>query len=152
MEEVQNCWSFEHTSIDQVGVVLDQDDMPTTNSHNVRASNHTFYIPNEGVCHGLAGYFEAHLFGNVVLSIHPDPNRATKDMMSWFPIFFPFKVIDESGKEEIACTLTLFHPSKTGPNTSGTKFRARCQHMETYLQHQSVVRMDGASLCLHSQG
>ena len=89
--EVQDCWSFEHKGLGQEGLTLDEVEMPLTNSHNVRASTHTFHIPNQGVCHGLAGYFEAHLFGNVVLSIFPDPARATKDMMSWFPIFFPFK-------------------------------------------------------------
>lgn len=90
--EIQECWSFEHKGIGQIGVTLDEDDMPLTNSHNVRSSTHTFHIPNQGVCHGLAGYFEANLFGSVNLSIFPDSNRATKDMMSWFPIFFPFKV------------------------------------------------------------
>lgn len=63
-----------------------------TNMHNVRSSVHTFHIPNGGVCHGLAGYFEAHLYGDVHCSIHPDPSRGSKDMLSWFPIFFPFKV------------------------------------------------------------
>lgn len=90
--DVQDCWSFEHKGLGQDGQVLNDDDMPLTNSHNVRASTQTFHIPHQGVCHGLAGYFEAHLYGSIVLSIFPDPNRATPDMMSWFPIFFPFKV------------------------------------------------------------
>ncbi|UZJ53777.1 hypothetical protein CBS101457_003097 [Exobasidium rhododendri] len=90
-DEVQDCWSFEHVEVGQGGIVLDDQAMPITNSHNIRTSMHTFHIPNQGVCHGLAGYFEAHLYGNVVLSIYPDATRSTKDMMSWFPIFFPFK-------------------------------------------------------------
>ena len=43
--------------------------------------------------HGLAGYFEAILYGDIGLSIHPHrKDRVSKDMLSWFPLFFPFKV------------------------------------------------------------
>ena len=38
-------------------------------------------------CHGFAGYFDAVLYKDVMLSIHPDTH--TQDMHSWFPIFFP---------------------------------------------------------------
>jgi protein arginine N-methyltransferase 5 len=62
-----------------------------TNGHNIRLSSHTFHIPRQSICHGLAGYFEAHLWGNVVLSIHPDAARTTAGMQSWFPLYFPFK-------------------------------------------------------------
>lgn len=42
---------------------------------------------------GLAGYFEAVLYGNIGLSIHPHrKEQISKDMLSWFPLFFPFKV------------------------------------------------------------
>jgi protein arginine N-methyltransferase 5 len=57
------------------------------------------------VIHGLAGYFEAVLYASQVevdedgnrpmveLSILPDMiDRKSKDMVSWFPIFFPLKV------------------------------------------------------------
>jgi type II protein arginine methyltransferase len=37
--------------------------------------------------HGFAGYFDAHLYGNVHLSTVPATH--TPDMHSWFPIFFP---------------------------------------------------------------
>jgi protein arginine N-methyltransferase 5 len=64
-----------------------------TNSHNARSAKLTFYIPHAGVLHGLAGYFEAILYGNVGLSIHPHrKDQISKDMLSWFPLFFPFKV------------------------------------------------------------
>lgn len=40
--------------------------------------------------HGLAGYFEAVLYGPVGLSIHPERQAAiSPNMLSWFPIFFP---------------------------------------------------------------
>lgn len=41
------------------------------------------------MCHGLAGYFEAALYGGVTLSIHPDTH--TPAMASWFPIYFPLR-------------------------------------------------------------
>lgn len=37
--------------------------------------------------HGLAGFFETHLYGGVTLSTHPPTH--TPGMASWFPIFFP---------------------------------------------------------------
>jgi type II protein arginine methyltransferase len=41
------------------------------------------------VCHGFAGYFDAQLYGDVTLSIHPPTH--TPDMFSWFPILFPLQ-------------------------------------------------------------
>ena len=41
------------------------------------------------VCHGLAGYFDAQLYGDVHLSIHPPSH--TPNMFSWFPIYFPLQ-------------------------------------------------------------
>ncbi|KAH8154742.1 uncharacterized protein LAJ45_01273 [Morchella importuna] len=62
------------------------------NDHNIRKSKATFKIPRRGVVHGLAGYFESVLFGDVELSTRPDTIDAkSKDMISWFPIFFPLK-------------------------------------------------------------
>ena len=63
-----------------------------TNSHNTRSASLTFHIPHSAPCHGLAGYFEAHLYGNVGLSTQPETaHRISPDMTSWFPIFFPFR-------------------------------------------------------------
>lgn len=67
--------------------------LPLTNSHNTRSAKLTFHIPNAGVLHGFAGYFEAVLYGHVGLSIHPDRMaQISKDMLSWFPLFIPLKV------------------------------------------------------------
>ncbi|PWZ01107.1 PRMT5-domain-containing protein [Testicularia cyperi] len=90
-EQVQESWSFAHQPSAVTALVYDAAGLPATNGHNVRSTTHTFHIPQAGTCHGLAGYFEAHLYDNVTLSIHPDPVRASKDMLSWFPIYFPFK-------------------------------------------------------------
>jgi hypothetical protein len=57
------------------------------------------------VVHGLAGYFESTLYRPqtgegkdlVELSILPDQiDKKSKDMVSWFPIFFPLKVCGPS--------------------------------------------------------
>lgn len=40
-------------------------------------------------CHGFAGYFDAILFGDYKMSIHPE--RASQGLCSWFPAFFPLK-------------------------------------------------------------
>ena len=39
--------------------------------------------------HGLAGYFDAELYDDVSVSIHPDTH--SPGMFSWFPIFFPVR-------------------------------------------------------------
>ncbi|KAI1374850.1 Skb1 methyltransferase [Hypoxylon crocopeplum] len=74
------------------------------NDHNARHCHLTFVCGGRGVIHGLAGYFEAVLYaptgvpeegednGMIELSTLPDMiDRKSKDMVSWFPIFFPLK-------------------------------------------------------------
>ncbi|KAH8601327.1 PRMT5 arginine-N-methyltransferase-domain-containing protein [Bisporella sp. PMI_857] len=67
------------------------------NEHNTRYSRLTFVCKDRGVVNGLAGYFEAVLYdggtgGKVELSTRPDTiDLKSKDMISWFPIFFPLK-------------------------------------------------------------
>jgi protein arginine N-methyltransferase 5 len=72
-----------------------------TNEHNARHCHLTFVCPTRGVIHGLAGFFESVLYASqtgagkepVEISILPDQiDRKSKDMISWFPIFFPLKV------------------------------------------------------------
>ncbi|KAF8573487.1 PRMT5-domain-containing protein [Ramaria rubella] len=86
---IQECWAFEHPRKD---AVLDARGLPLTNSHNVRSAQLRFYIPHAGALHGLAGYFEAVLYRDVGLSIHPDrKDLISRNMLSWFPLFFPLK-------------------------------------------------------------
>ncbi|KAI1349351.1 methyltransferase-like protein [Xylaria sp. FL0043] len=74
------------------------------NDHNARECHLTFVCRSRGVVHGLAGYFEAVLYASqierdedgsrpmVELSTLPEMiDRKSKDMVSWFPIFFPLK-------------------------------------------------------------
>ncbi|KAH7884506.1 PRMT5-domain-containing protein [Phlebopus sp. FC_14] len=87
--KIQQCWEFEHPSKD---ATVDEKGLPLTNSHNVRSAKLCFHIPHAGVMHGLAGYFESVLYGDVGLSIHPHrKGDISKDMLSWFPLFFPFR-------------------------------------------------------------
>lgn len=72
------------------------------NDHNSRYSLMTFVCRTRGVVHGLAGYFESTLYESklkgkegdkVEISTHPERiDDKSKDMISWFPIFFPLKV------------------------------------------------------------
>ncbi|KAF2202151.1 arginine N-methyltransferas-like protein [Delitschia confertaspora ATCC 74209] len=69
------------------------------NEHNARFCKLRFPVREMGVCHGLGGYFETVLYegdkdgiGKVELSTNPVTMEAkSKDMISWFPIFFPIK-------------------------------------------------------------
>ncbi|KAJ9072975.1 hypothetical protein DSO57_1021457 [Entomophthora muscae] len=78
-------WTFTHplpASGDLVDASID-------NSRNDRYSVNRFkFTPDtEGLVHGLAGYFEATLYKDVVMSIHP--TNHSPGMFSWFPLFFP---------------------------------------------------------------
>ncbi|KAK6824709.1 PRMT5 arginine-N-methyltransferase [Apiospora arundinis] len=69
------------------------------NDHNSRHCHLTFVCRSRGVIHGLAGYFESVLYepeeaGKELVELSTLPNnidRKSKDMISWFPIFFPLK-------------------------------------------------------------
>ena len=75
------------------------------NEHNARSCKLSFTCGTRGVCHGLAGYFETVLYESkaqgkkIELSTNPVTMDAkSKDMISWFPIFFPLKVCLSSPK------------------------------------------------------
>ena len=85
-------WNFEHGP---------RNDIPVSNDHNKRHAHLTFRTRDRGVCHGLAGYFEAVLYAgekgdgkepDVELSTNPlTMNAKSPGMISWFPIYFPLK-------------------------------------------------------------
>lgn len=92
--------------------------LPLTNSHNVRSAKLSFHIPHAGVMHGLAGYFEAILYGDVGLSIHPCRKEwVSKDMLSWFPLFFPFRVCFSSSPCDTLSEHVCFRNHCTCPAT-----------------------------------
>ncbi|KAG8249111.1 Protein arginine N-methyltransferase 5 [Homalodisca vitripennis] len=53
----------------------------------------TFPVQTNSVLHGFTGYFETVLYGDVMLSI--EPSTFSRGMVSWFPIFFPIKILSE---------------------------------------------------------
>lgn len=49
-----------------------------------------FSVEMDCVVHGIAGYFEAILYKDIVLSINPATH--TVSLLSWFPMYFPLTV------------------------------------------------------------
>ncbi|KAK4998495.1 hypothetical protein LTR66_002282 [Elasticomyces elasticus] len=108
---VQTCWNFSHPTPSPVltqanlrrggsaaggsGGAMGGDG---ANEHNRRFCRLKFECKDRGVCHGLAGYFETVLYTSdngetVELSTNPlTMEEKSKDMIGWFPIFFPLKV------------------------------------------------------------
>nr|KAJ3422013.1 Protein arginine N-methyltransferase 5 [Polyrhizophydium stewartii] len=113
----QALWSFDHPTKSAIR----PQGHPHFNVHNNRYSKATFSVSQDAVMvgtsraawatllsgqaltasainrsrqrqkqHGIAGYFEATLYKDVKVSIHPETH--SKDMFSWFPIFFPIRV------------------------------------------------------------
>ncbi|KAL4802313.1 PRMT5 arginine-N-methyltransferase-domain-containing protein [Aspergillus unguis] len=87
---VQKAWSFSHPNRDIPPQPASSSMI--SNSHNVRRTRLAFPIQNRGVCHGLGGYFETVLYGDVELSTNPVTMESkSANMISWFPIYFPLK-------------------------------------------------------------
>ena len=91
---VLSAWSFTQGGPSRGSVAADGGVSVGSNRHNRRHARLTFRAGHRGVCHGLAGYFEAELYPGVVLSTNPNTmDRHSKNMISWFPFFFPLKVM-----------------------------------------------------------
>ncbi|CAF1559295.1 unnamed protein product [Adineta ricciae] len=56
---------------------------------NSRYGEVEFTIPTTGTMHGFAGYFDAKLYKDISISI--EPNTHSKNLISWFPMFFPIR-------------------------------------------------------------
>jgi len=114
--DIQTCWAFRHPIPNRI---LAQSNLRRgggaagggggatggdgANEHNARYCRLKFQCKDRGVCHGLAGYFETVLYegtesaegGSEPVELSTNPNTMetkSKDMISWFPIFFPLKV------------------------------------------------------------
>jgi protein arginine N-methyltransferase 5 len=84
---VETAWAFSHPRPHPSSPAVN------TNAHNTRHCTLRFPVSHRGVCHGLAGYFEAVLYGKVQLSTNPATMEELSDgMISWFPIYFPLRV------------------------------------------------------------
>ncbi len=87
------------------------------NEHNARHCHLTFVCRCRGVLHGLAGYFESVLYRPqtdegkepVELSTLPEQiDQKSRDMVSWFPIFFPLKVSKQAPAHKTFSGLLTF--------------------------------------------
>ncbi|KAJ2907882.1 hypothetical protein GGI21_003442 [Coemansia aciculifera] len=83
LAEPQRVWSFSHDQISRDQIT------PGSQLRNQRSAAVEFEMQAPSLVHGLAGYFDAVLYGDVELSIRPDTH--TEDMHSWFPMYFPLK-------------------------------------------------------------
>ncbi|KAJ0392855.1 hypothetical protein ATCC90586_004138 [Pythium insidiosum] len=72
----QACFTFQHPKF-------------ATRIDNRRQQDMIFQAEADAVVHGFAGYFDAVLYGDVTLSIHPETH--SDGMFSWFPIYFPLR-------------------------------------------------------------
>jgi len=85
MGEPQYLWRFDHPN--RADIPPDSD--PVTNYHNTRRGSVVLMAEEGMVVHGLVGYFESVLYGDVTMSI--SPCSRTPGMFSWFPISFPLR-------------------------------------------------------------
>mmetsp|Transcript_9403 Transcript_9403/g.28346 ORF Transcript_9403/g.28346 Transcript_9403/m.28346 type:complete len:651 (-) Transcript_9403:1001-2953(-) len=76
LSAVSECFSFYHPNREEV-------------KDNSRYTKLLFKASESSNMDGLAGFFEARLFDNVVISINP--STFSTGMFSWFPIFFPLR-------------------------------------------------------------
>ncbi|KAJ3175875.1 hypothetical protein HDU87_005703 [Geranomyces variabilis] len=89
LADPQPVWTFTHPDRRVGGVVGIDLGSPNFNIHNTRYAARTFVTATDSLMHGVAGYFEATLYKDVMISIHPKTH--SPGMFSWFPIFFPLK-------------------------------------------------------------
>ncbi|XP_062515468.1 protein arginine N-methyltransferase 5-like isoform X2 [Corticium candelabrum] len=75
LAEPQRCFTFSHPNWG------DRD--------NNRYGSFTFLVGQDSCVHGIAGYFDAVLYGSATISTVP--SNHSPGMFSWFPIYFPFK-------------------------------------------------------------
>mmetsp|Transcript_39198 Transcript_39198/g.155489 ORF Transcript_39198/g.155489 Transcript_39198/m.155489 type:complete len:132 (-) Transcript_39198:1524-1919(-) len=66
---------------------------------NARYAKLTFSPSESSMLTGLAGYFEAVLYDDVMISIRPE--SFSEGMFSWFPLYFPLRtpLLVRSGSE-----------------------------------------------------
>ena len=58
---------------------------------NTRYQDLTFHLPSDATVHGLGGYFESRLYGDVYISILPGSPNFSHGMFSWFPLYIPLR-------------------------------------------------------------
>ncbi|KAJ3210152.1 hypothetical protein HDU67_005611 [Dinochytrium kinnereticum] len=84
--EPEAMWSFSHP-VPESETFKPGD--PNFNIHNNRYGHASFQLQKDSLINGIAGYFDAVLYKDVIISIHPQTH--SPGMFSWFPLFFPLK-------------------------------------------------------------
>ena len=95
-DDPQKMWEFHHPNEEPMHPI----GHPDFNSHNSRFSKASFIVQDDIMMvhfisvflilqHGMAAYFDSQLYKDISISIHPDTH--SKDMTSWFPMYFPIK-------------------------------------------------------------
>lgn len=112
------------------------------NEHNARFTRLNFICKQRGVCHGLGGYFETVLYegsaGVVELSTNPiNMDTKSKNMISWFPIFFPLKVCPQGSASRPKADLV------TDSYLCSRELGTRNQYVAPYRRPKGLVRVDG---------
>jgi len=77
----QLCFTFEHPNLEWPDAV-----------DNSRYRSLSFSLEAGATVHGLVGYFESRLYGDVFISILPDSPNFSHGMFSWFPLYFPIRL------------------------------------------------------------
>jgi type II protein arginine methyltransferase len=97
-DQIQKLWEFKHPNA-KVGTA--------GNSHNKRLAMARFRTSKaRSKINGIAGYFEAVLYKDIELSTRPDQiDIKSLDMFSWFPAYFPLKVISFLNKLKSLATI-----------------------------------------------
>ena len=80
-------WDFQHPN----NVKINPLGHPDFNCHNTRFASKLFQVQGDCLLHGFAAYFESVLYKDTILSILP--STYSPNMTSWFPMYFPSKVI-----------------------------------------------------------
>lgn len=80
--------------------------------------------------HGFLGYFESHLFGNIIISTRPETFSC--QMMSWFPAYFPLEnPVRLAPREPITFTLNRV----TSPDSVHYEWTADTEHVASALHN-----------------
>lgn len=101
LSDPQPCFTFVHPNGDHPAnpwkLISEAADSPSTNlppqcidNTNRRTNVCRYKAQANGVVHGFAGYFDAQLYKDVYLSIHPLTH--SPEMFSWFPLFIPVRI------------------------------------------------------------
>ena len=77
ISKAKQCFYFQHPTV-----------QPADNSRHMKITFDSALAP--ATLHGFAGYFEATLFGDIMISINPETK--SEGMFSWFPLYVPLKV------------------------------------------------------------